>query len=246
MPEALVALLPIGFVALVIVIALIAAHNEKVRRERLASFAAENGFEYFPHGDPTGAEPPGCSFSMFGSTYGQWFQRFAQFSPFGQGHSQRASNLLIKRDGGKTWYFFDYQYTTGSGKHQTTHSFWISVVESQCNFPGLRIRGESFFDRIGAFIGFRDIEFESAEFNDRFHVSSADERFAYSVVHPSMMEFLMAGWDVDWQLLGNCLLIAKSGRMDVGEVGASQYQLAQFLDQVPEFVWRDYGFAKPY
>jgi hypothetical protein len=183
---------------------------------------------------------------MFGSAHGLWFQRFQGFSPFGQGHSQRASNLLIKRDGDKSWYFFDYQYTTGSGKHQTTHRYWISAVEAKCNFPGLRIRGESFFDRIGALVGFRDIEFESAEFNDRFHVSSVDERFAYSVVHPGMMEFLMAEQGADWQLQANCLLVARSGSMDVGEVFASQNQLSRFFEHVPEFVWRDYGFSKPY
>ena len=42
----------------------------------------------------------------------------------------------------------------------------------------------------GAF-GFDDIDFESAEFSKRFYVKSPDKRFAYDVVHPRMMEFLL-------------------------------------------------------
>ena len=35
--------------------------------------------------------------------------------------------------------------------------------------------------------------FESAEFSRRFHVSSPDKRFAYDVIDPRMMEFLLRG-----------------------------------------------------
>lgn len=243
MADLLFVLIPIGVVVLIIVLA---TQYEKKRREKLSAFAAENGYEYYPHGDPSGAEPSGCNFFALGSGFGQWFSRFQGFSPFGAGHSQSASNLMVKRGDGRTWYFFDYKYTTGSGKHQSTHYFSIAVIEMRTFFPGLRIRGESFFDKIGAFVGFRDIEFESEEFNRRFHVSSSSEQFAYAVVHPRMMEFLMVGWDVDWQLSGEYLLVAMSGRMDVGELGATQYKLEQFLEQVPEFVLRDYTAAKPY
>ncbi len=58
--------------------------------------------------------------------------------------------------------------------------------------PDLVIRPEGLVDRIGAAIGFEDIDFESAEFSRRFHVSGSDKRFAYDVIHARMMEFLLA------------------------------------------------------
>ena len=56
----------------------------------------------------------------------------------------------------------------------------------------LLIRPEGMFDRLAGVFGFDDIDFESAEFSRGFHVKSPDKRFAYDVVHPRMMEFLMA------------------------------------------------------
>ena len=58
--------------------------------------------------------------------------------------------------------------------------------------PSLKIRREHLFDRVASFIGFDDIDFESSEFSDRFHVKSSDKRFAYGVIHPRMMDFLLA------------------------------------------------------
>lgn len=40
--------------------------------------------------------------------------------------------------------------------------------------------------------GFDDIDFESVEFSRKFFVKSPDKRFAYDVIHPAMMEFLLA------------------------------------------------------
>lgn len=243
MPEALLVVL---FFALVIALIIAFSIAEKKRRERLVAFAAENGYEYFPHGDPTGAEPPGCSFAAFGSARGQWFRRFEGFSPFGVGHSQSASNLFVKRENPRTWYFFDYRYTTGSGKHQTTHSFWIAATEFPSMFPSLVVRTEGFFDKIGAFIGFRDIEFESHEFNERFHVSGSDEKFAYAVVHPQMMEFLLSGPRIDWQMGGPYLLVAGNGRLDVEVIAPTRAMMEAFLEHVPDYVWKDYGARQAY
>src|SRR5690606_4766878 len=58
--------------------------------------------------------------------------------------------------------------------------------------PDLMIRAENLFDKIGAAMGFDDIDFESAEFSRKFMVKSSDKRFAYDVITPRMMEFLMA------------------------------------------------------
>ena len=60
------------------------------------------------------------------------------------------------------------------------------------NVPDLLIRPEGFFDKVAGAFGFDDIDFESEEFSRAFFVKSSDKRFAYDVLHPRMLELLMA------------------------------------------------------
>ena len=66
------------------------------------------------------------------------------------------------------------------------------IVHPPWDTPPLLIRPEGIFDKIKSVIGFDDIDFESAEFSRKFYVKSTDKRFAYDVLHPRMMEFLLA------------------------------------------------------
>ncbi len=128
---------------------------------------------------------------------------FAPFGVFSKGHSRSAFNTLrgsIEIDGQRwTVQAGDYQYKTTShnGKHTTTHTHTLSyaIVETpHLGAPDLFIRREGIFDRVAGFMGFDDIDFESVEFSERYHVKSGDKRFAYAVLDPRMMEFLL---DVD-------------------------------------------------
>ncbi|MGI9430527.1 MAG: hypothetical protein ACR2NM_17840 [Bythopirellula sp.] len=89
---------------------------------------------------------------------------------------------------------YHYKTTSGTGKQRktTTHLFSYLIVELPFQTAGsLKIRQEQFYDRVASFIGFDDIDFELAEFSDRFHVKSSNKRFAYDVINPLMMEFLL-------------------------------------------------------
>jgi hypothetical protein len=89
---------------------------------------------------------------------------------------------------------YHYKTTSGTGKQRktTTHLFSYLVVELPFAAAGnLKIRQEQFYDRVASFVGFDDIDFELAEFSDRFHVKGSNKRFAYDVINPLMMEFLL-------------------------------------------------------
>jgi hypothetical protein len=161
------------------------AHQQSVRRqEELRALAARLGWQYDPGKDSAHDD------------------RYGHFPAFTQGGSRYAYNTLRGPlvVGGQTWpaQMGDYHYTTTSsnGKQTTTqtHRFSYLIVETtHLGAPELTIRGEHLFHKIGSFFGFDDIDFESAQFSDRFHVKSSDKRFAYDVLHPRMMEFLLAG-----------------------------------------------------
>jgi hypothetical protein len=127
-------------------------------------------------------------------------ERYSHFSPFGKGSNRRAYNTLrgAITVGGRMWpaQAGDYRYTTqsGSGKNRSTHTHRLSylIVETpHLGAPDLAIRREGLFDRFASFMGFDDIDFESHEFSERFHVKSSNKRFAYAVLEPRMMEFLL-------------------------------------------------------
>ena len=67
-----------------------------------------------------------------------------------------------------------------------------SSSSSGVQFPHLFLRTEGLLDRIAGFIGFDDIDFESEEFSKRYFCKSDDRQFAYAVIHPQMMEWLMS------------------------------------------------------
>ena len=167
-------------------------------------------------------------------------EMYAHFSDFTQGHSRCASNVMSGKLNGLYLMAFDYRYVTGSGKSQTTHCFSAIILTVDCVFPGLQIRPENFLDKLAAMIGFDDINFESDEFSRRFHVTSEDRKFAYAVIHPRMMEFLLA--DPAWNLtLDDCNILVRQGTNTwaVGEFIIAIDFIRRFLALVPDYVIKD-------
>jgi hypothetical protein len=128
--------------------------------------------------------------------------QYAQFSKFCQGTGRYAYNTLVGslRMGDDSWPArmgdYHYQTTSSDGKTTQTHHHHFSYLLIELPYhslPDLIIRREGLFDKLAGAFGFDDIDFESSEFSRRFHVKSADKKFAYDVCHAHMMEFLLAG-----------------------------------------------------
>ncbi|MCA8953660.1 MAG: hypothetical protein KDE27_29375 [Planctomycetes bacterium] len=181
MEPAVLILIVVGFVALIGTIAYLQWQAEKKRQSELAAFAAANGFAFDPGHDSSHDD------------------RFAQFEIFRRGHSRIARNTMT----GRTRLFdrdcrivcgdFRYKVTSSNGKttQTTTYNFSYLIVHPPWDTPPLLIRPEGFFDKVAGAFGFDDIDFESDEFSRKFYVKSPDKRFAYDVLHPRMMEFLL-------------------------------------------------------
>lgn len=241
----------VAIVALLVVIGYFSAKAQEKRRQELAAFAAANGFTAYV------AKGSGClTLGMGGSDWpgARLIDMFQGFEPFGTGLRPRAFNAVVGSRNGRDYYFFDYQYETEStttdsdGRTQTsrtTHSFGIVAVRFPLNMKPLRIRPEGVFDKIKGALGFRDIQFESDEFNRQFMVSGPDQKFAYDILHPKAMEYLMAMPGRCWQIAGPFILIFRSGKYSVGEYDSIMREVDGFLDLVPEYVKQDIGF-QPY
>ena len=170
------------------------------------------------------------------------------FGLFTRGHSRRAYNTLSgsidieNRACPVTMGDFLYKQTSGSGKNRRTTTYRFSYLFLELPFrgvPQVTIRPEGFFDKIAGAIGFPDINFESAEFSRCFHVKSPDQRFAYDLIDPRMMEFLLAIRPMPIHLVGRAMCISNDGGRWKPEQFTQQLEFArQFLSRWPDHVVR--------
>lgn len=217
-------ILPIILVVLVIAGLVYASQQAaRKRREAMAALARELDGQFFPDKDHDHHE------------------RFQQFAAFRVGSSRAAYNT-IRGHAHISGHNFavtmgDYRYTTGSGDDTQNHEMsYVIVAMPFTGVPSLFVRPEGLLDKLAGTLGFEDIDFESAEFSGRFHVTSDDKRFAYDVVHPKMMEFLMAVHPPKIELAGGCLLLAR------GDVTWKPDEFHEYLAWARQFfeLWPDH------
>lgn len=174
------------FVAPIVIAGFIAIvwWSSKQAKKRLAALeavAAELGLSFDPTQDPDHDD------------------RFKQFAIFHIGDTRRAYNTMRGRiaiggaDRDVITGDFKYTVTSSNGKQTTRTTYHLSylLVQLEHAVPELIIRRENFFDKIKALLGFDDIDFESAEFSKRFSVKSTDKRFAWDLIDPRMIEWLL-------------------------------------------------------
>ncbi len=198
----------------------------KKRREEMQALAQDLGWRFFPDRDSSHDE------------------EYSHFEIFRRGHGRVAFNTLsgnleiddrhYRAKAGD----FRYKVTSGSGKTRSTSTYTFSYLILHLPFrrtPDLLIRPEGIFDKIAGAFGFDDIDFESEEFSRRFHVKSNDRRFAYDVLHPRMMDFLL---DVRAPMIdierGRCCLSNGSTRWRPDDFKSSIRFLREFFDRWPD------------
>lgn len=216
-------LIVIIFVVAFIVIAVLGAQQAKQRRTELGQWAAGRGLSFRPESNSSMDD------------------RYPHFSCLREGSNRYAYNIM--RGGWKNYSVcaFDYHYETSStdskGHTKTTsHYFSAVVLETGLALKPLSIRGETFFDKIGEFLGFDDIDFESAEFSRRFRVTSPDRRWAFDVLHQEAMEFLLHSPRFSIDFHDGCA-IAKNGRVfKPGDFDVALGVLDGLLGRIPQGV----------
>ena len=224
--------MPILIVIAVIVVAAVAIYfgylAQKKRREEMAALAVQLGWRFDPTKDKSHDD------------------EYAHFEIFRRGHSRCAFNTLTgelaidERNYPAKMGDFVYKITSSTGKSTQTHTYRFSYLILHlpfANVPDLLIRREGMFDKLAGAFGFDDIDFESAQFSKRFHVKSPDKKFAYDVIHPRMMEFLLAGdpptVDIEY---GRCCLSDGRHRWSPDQFKATLQWANNFFDRWPDHV----------
>lgn len=202
----------------------------KKRREAMAAWAAERGWTWVAEDD-------------------RWRNQW-NGSPFNQGHSRHARNVLTGSYDQRPCVAFDYEYsetsTSSDGKSSTsTYHFSVVAIRSAAPLVDLSVAPEGFVTRFLGNLTNSDIDFEWEEFNRAFHVTSAGRKFANDVIHQQMMEYLMQHPKVAWSFRDGWLLVITSRPHELTEIDTKLAFADGVLDRIPRFVWEAYGTVDP-
>ncbi len=174
--------------------------------------------------------------------------RFDAFSCLRQGSNRYAYNMLQGRYQQHGVCAFDYHYETHStdskGNRQTHHfTFSALVLETGLPLKPLLIRPEGFFDKIGEFFGFDDIDFESTQFSREFFVKSPDRRWAFDVIHQATMEFLLAAPRFTIEFAGPRIITYRSSCFGPAEFESALRVTEGIIERLPNYLLREWKGA---
>jgi hypothetical protein len=220
-------LIIIAFIAIAIGFAVWSSQMKAKRRKEMAGWAQANGLKFLPEKD-----------------HSVWL-RYQLFKCLQRGDNHYAYNIMLGTAGERVTCGFDYHYETHStnskGQRQTQHHhFSALVVDAGLPLKPLFIRPEGFFDKITEFVGIDDIDFESAEFSEKFFVTAPDRRWAYDVLHQKTMELMLAYPRFHIEFQGNQVMAYHdSSTFSLGEFNSALKVVTGILDYLPESVVRE-------
>ncbi|HEV8572282.1 MAG TPA: DUF3137 domain-containing protein [Actinomycetota bacterium] len=141
------------------------------------------------------------------------------------------------------WYYDEYRDSEGRTR-RTFHRFNCGVLEVDAAFPPIVVSREGVLSRLADHLGFRDIEFESEEFNRRFQVQAGDRKFAYELVDARMMRWLLSlERSVSFEVAGRWIL-AYHGRVRPAALVPLIGAASEFRDRIPRTAWGRYGIEQ--
>jgi hypothetical protein len=215
-----------GLVLVVAIAVLVVRHQLHKRKvAEFTAFAAQRGWHYRERDD-----------SLTHRYLG---------TPFGRGFGQVARHVLAGAHRGRELVAFEYVYKEreGSGKNRRTVTYrnTVVVLNTPATRPTLEVSREGIGRRLLGMVGIRDLQLESEEFNKSFHIRTEDDKFAYDVLHPRTMEWMLGDQrchDLPFRFERADLLTWRTGTIDLAAVGWMLDYLCDVLDRVPTFVWK--------
>jgi len=201
----LVTLLIIGILAFIGAIVWLVLYLEKKRTEALRQAALRLGFNFFPKGDPA------------------FYNEMSVFNLFQQGHSRLLKNLMRSTGSDPEVAVFDYRYTIGSGKNQSTRNQTVVWFRSSdLNLPAFTLSPENIMHKIGALLGYQDIDFEqNPGFSKHYLLRGQDETRIRMLFNDSLLRFFEQKHPVSAEGRDNHFIFYRSKKMVKPEVLSS-------------------------
>ncbi|WP_194291396.1 hypothetical protein [Cumulibacter manganitolerans] len=188
---------------------------EHRRARRIQAFAASRGMGYTSRNDG--------------------WARLDLGYPHGIGDSHKARHVLTGVHHGRPIAVFEHQWSTGSGKQRSSHSARVTVMGLPRAFPRVEVRTEGLLSRAARRLGVRDIELESESFNDEYRISG-DRRFAYDVLNPPFMQWMLDNAAGGFCINGPHIAVTVDGRIDLRYVDGEIAYLDAIVSRLPRYL----------
>jgi hypothetical protein len=194
------------------------------RKKALIAYAHANGWTYLPSDDTLVNRYTG--------------------DPFGEGHARRAINIIRGvTPGGRKFQVFEYSYTVGHGKNSTTYHYRIATLVMPTTLPQVSVVPESALAKLTGSIGVtRDQDFELDAFNNAFTVQSGNPKTASDILHPRLMEKLVAD-PFAFRTDLHELVSWERDVLTVESITPMVERLTMVLDAMPRFLWKHHGVS---
>ena len=150
---------------------------------------------------------------------------------FRSGRARKASHLMQVASPAGELRFFDYRYTTGSGKNSSTHNFTLALIEcARCQVPDFDLKPETLLYKIGEAIGFKDIDLPAFPlFSDKYRLTGPEEAAVHMFFTPERAAWFERNLGLRVQGSRNFLVLFKRA----GFLPADAWQ--GFMEEVKAF-----------
>lgn len=114
------------------------------------------------------------------------------FPLFRVGESRGFDNVYTRVIDDRQVWIFDFWHTITVHGREFVYTYTCAVTALDAECPKLRLARENPWTRSWAQMGWSGIELESGVFNRRFKVSGDDQTFAFAVLDPAMIHWLVS------------------------------------------------------
>lgn len=166
---------------------------------------------------------------------------------FRKGDRQRIDTTVHGEIKGRQIALCDYVYTEvtrdAQGKtSQRDYRFSLCLLALAQSLPWIEVTPESLGRRFLNVIGVgNDVQFESDEFNREFKVLTADRDFAFTLIDPGMIEWLLARVrDCHLEIAGDQLVLA-TRELPWEQMGSLAETVMEFEGRIPPLAMERYG-----
>jgi hypothetical protein len=211
------------------------------RRDEVATMAAEQELQFYPAKLPSLL---GSLFSDIDETYPcyELITLLQDFDPIRQGTIDSAANFVVGESPHGTFYAMDYKRRPAKRNPLRLPEIGIAALRLPINLEPIDFQFFFDFDMTRSLLGMPRVLFECAEFNEHCHVSCQDRKFAFDLVHPELIDFLMPEPFTRLQIIGPLVVATQEGYFTAGELVEVRRNLERFVELIPEYLWQDRGF----
>jgi hypothetical protein len=147
----------------------------------------------------------------------------------------RAHHILQGNIAGRNAKIFDYKFVTGSGKSSTTHEYSVVCFDLGKPLPKFELTPHTFWDKVTAIFGARDVQIGDPEFDKHFKVVTESPGWLQTVMVSGIDEITLHERQTSWHCMGDRLVVIYKGIASEQRLDELVHANLQFVQQAERY-----------